>query len=146
VLRIVVDTNLFVSSLLSRHGAPAQVIAAWRNRQYLLVVSELIITEIRRVISSPIIREKYAILDQDIEDLLILINQEALIVPGLADAMGAIPDDPQDEIFLACAVDGQADMIVSGDRHLLNLREYRAIPILTARQFLDQLAKEESNP
>ena len=146
MLRIVVDTNLFVSSLLSRHGAPAQVIAAWRNRQYLLVVSELIITEIRRVISSPIIREKYAILDQDIEDLLILINQEALIVPGLADAMGAIPDDPQDEIFLACAVDGQADMIVSGDRHLLNLREYRAIPILTARQFLDQLAKEESNP
>ena len=142
MLRIVVDTNLFVSSLLSRHGAPAQVIDAWRNRQYLLVVSEPIITEIRRVISSSSIREKYTILDQDIEDLLILINQEALFVPGLADAMGAIPDDPQDEIFLACAVDGQADMIVSGDRHLLNLREYRAIPILTARQFLDQFAKE----
>jgi putative PIN family toxin of toxin-antitoxin system len=142
VLRIVVDTNLFVSSLLNRHGAPAQVIDAWRNRQYLLVVSEPIITEIRRVISSSSIQEKYAILDPDIEELLFLINHEALVVPGLADVMDAIPDDPQDEMFLACAVDGQADMIVSGDRHLLVLQEYRGIPILTARQFLDQLAKE----
>jgi putative PIN family toxin of toxin-antitoxin system len=142
VLRIVVDTNLFVSSLLNRHGAPAQVIDAWRNRQYLLVVSEPIITEIRRVISSSSIQEKYAILDPDIEELLFLINHEALVVPGLAAVMDAIPDDPQDEMFLACAVDGQADMIVSGDRHLLVLQEYRGIPILTARQFLDQLAKE----
>jgi len=56
--------------------------------------------------------------------------------------MNAIPDDPQDEIFLACALDGQADLIVSGDRHLLDLGKYHGIPILTARQFLDTLAKE----
>ena len=142
MLRVVVDTNLFVSSLLSRQGAPAQVIDAWRNRRYLLVVSEPIVNEIRRVISSPGIREKYAILDQDIEDLLLLVNQEALIVPGVANVMNAIPDDPQDEIFLACALDGQADLIVSGDRHLLDLGKYHGIPILTARQFLDTLAKE----
>ena len=142
MLRIVVDTNLFVSSLLSRQGAPAQVIDAWHNRRYLLVASEPIVTEIHRVISSPGIREKFAILDQDIEALLLLINQEALIVPGVANVMNAIPDDPQDEIFLACALDGQANLIVSGDRHLLDLGKYHGIPILTARQFLDTLAKE----
>ena len=139
MLRVVVDTNLFVSSLLNRQGAPARVIDAWRNRNYLLVVSEAIITEIGRVISSPGIQSKYSILDQDIEALLVLLNQEALVVAGHADVTGAVPDDPQDEIFLACALDGKADLIISGDKHLLNLQEYQNIPILTAGQFLDKL-------
>ena len=139
MLRVVVDTNLFVSSLLNRQGAPARVIDAWRNRNYLLVVSKAIITEIGRVISSPGIQSKYSILDQDIEALLVLLNQEALVVAGQADVAGAVPDDPQDEIFLACALDGKADLIISGDKHLLNLQEYQNIPILTAGQFLDKL-------
>jgi predicted nucleic acid-binding protein len=42
-------------------------------------------------------------------------------------------------MFLACALDGQADVIVSGDHHLLDLENYRDIPIMTARQFMDQL-------
>jgi putative PIN family toxin of toxin-antitoxin system len=138
----VIDTNLFVSSLLNRQGAPARVIDAWRNRNYLLVVSEAILTEVRRVISSPRIQSKYSILDQDIEALLVLLNQEALVVAGQADVAGAVPDDPQDEIFLACALDGKADLIISGDKHLLNLQEYQNIPILTAGQFLDKLSKE----
>lgn len=139
MLRVVVDTNLFVSSLLNRQGAPARVIDAWRNRNYLLVVSEAIITEIGRVIRSPGIQSKYSILDQDIEALLVLLNQEALVVAGHADVTGAVPDDPQDEIFLACALDGKADLIISGDKHLLNLQDYQNIPILTAGQFLDKL-------
>jgi putative PIN family toxin of toxin-antitoxin system len=136
----VIDTNLFVSSLINRQGAPARLIDAWRNRSYLLVVSEAIISEIRRVISSPGIQGKYSILDQDIEALLVLLNQEALVVAGQADVAGAVPpDDPQDEIFLACALDGKADLIISGDKHLLNLQEYQNIPILTAGQFLVKL-------
>lgn len=139
MLRVVIDTNLFVSSLLNRQGVPARVIDAWRNRNYLLVVSEAIITEIRRVLTSPGIQSKYSILDQDIEALLSLLNQEALVVPGLAEVTGAVPNDPQDEIFLDCALDGEADLIVSGDKHLLNLKAYQNIPILTANQFLDRL-------
>ena len=141
MLRVVVDTNLFVSSLLSRQGVPAQVIDAWRNRKYILVVSEAIIAEIRRVLSSPSIQRKYAISTQDIEELATLLNKETILAPDLEEVSGAIPDDPEDEIFLACALDGQADLIVSGDGHLLDLRDYQGIPILTARQFLEELAK-----
>jgi putative PIN family toxin of toxin-antitoxin system len=139
VLRVVVDTNLFVSSLLNRKGAPARVIDAWRDRKYLLVASEAIIMEIGRVLRSPGIQSKYSILDQDIEALLALLTQEALVVAGQAQVSGVVPDDPQDEIFLACALDGKADLIISGNKHLLNLREYRNIPILTASQFLEEL-------
>ena len=51
-----------------------------------------------------------------------------------------IPADPKDEPVLACALDGQADLIVSGDQHLLTLADYRGIRILTVRQFLERLA------
>ena len=139
MLRVVVDTNVFVSSLLNRGGAPAKVIDAWRNRIYLLVVSEAIIEEICRAMRSPDIQGKYAILDQDIDALQELFHQEALVVPGLAHVSGMVPDDPQDEIFLACALDGEADLIVSGDKHLLNLREFQNIPILTVGQFLEEM-------
>jgi putative PIN family toxin of toxin-antitoxin system len=93
-------------------------------------------------LSSPNIQRKYAISDQDINELVTLLNQETILLSDLPEVSGAIPDDPKDEIFLACAIDGQADLIVSGDRHLLNLRDYHDIPILTARQFLEELDKE----
>ena len=64
---------------------------------------------------------------------------KAIIVEGGTDVAGTIPDDPDDEAILACAVDGLADLIVSGDRHLLDLIEFRGIPIVTVRTFLERL-------
>ena len=93
-------------------------------------------------LSSPHIQQKYAISDKDINELVALLNQETILTPDPQEASGAIPDDPKDEMFLACALIGQPDLIVSGDRHLLNLRDYHGIPILTARQFLEELVKE----
>ena len=139
MLKVVLDTNIFVSSLLVKAGPPAQVLDTWRERQYLLVVSPAIIAEIRATLNYPRIRRKYAITDEDVEQLVTLLERDALVVPGDADVAGAIPDDPADEIVLACAVDAQADVIVSGDRHLLELGSHRSIPILTGRQFLERL-------
>lgn len=65
-----------------------------------------------------------------------------MLFPGHTDVEGAIPEDPKDEMFLACAVDARADMIVSGDHHLLDLTEYKGIPILSVDQFAERLAKD----
>jgi len=67
------------------------------------------------------------------------------VAPGKINVTGVIPADPTDEIVLACAVEGQADLVVSGDHHLLDLGEYHGIPITTARMFLEQL-KETPMP
>jgi putative PIN family toxin of toxin-antitoxin system len=142
MLRVVLDTNQFVSSVLVRHGLPAQVLDAWRQRAYLLVTSPAIIAEIRATLNYPRVQRKYPISDEQVERLVKLLEQDALVVPGPADISGGIPDDPQDEEVLACAVEGMADLIVSGDRHLLDLEEYQGIPIVTAREFLDQLREE----
>jgi putative PIN family toxin of toxin-antitoxin system len=141
VLRVVLDTNVFVSGLLSKTGLPAKILDAWRAGQYLLIASPPIVAEIKRVLQAPRIREKYFITDGDIEQLIILLEKEALIVPGYTDVKDAIPDDPSDEMFLACAVDAAADFIVSGDRHLLEISEYKGISIITVNEFEEKLAR-----
>jgi uncharacterized protein len=65
-------------------------------------------------------------------------------VPGVTDVGDAIPEDPSDHIFLSCAIEGSADMIVSGDHHLLNLKKFKGIPIMPVNEFIDLLIKNES--
>ena len=141
MLRVVIDTNVFVSGLLSRTGASVQVLDAWRRRKFLLITSVDIIYEVRAVLTESILPQKYKLSDKDVGDLIALLERDALIVPGQADVHGALMEDPEDEMFLASALDGQADFIVSGDHHLLDLVEYHRIPILTIQQFLDELVR-----
>ena len=142
MLQAVLDTNVFVSSLLSKSGLPAKILDAWRAGQYLLITSPSIIAEIKAVLESPRISRKYLITRNDIEQLINLLEKDAVVVPGHTDVEGAIPEDPKDEMFLACAMDAGADMIVTGDHHLLDLTEYKGIPILSVDQFAKRLAKD----
>ena len=100
MLRVVLDTNVFVSSLLVKVGIPAQVMDAWRDRRYVLVISPAIIAEMRSALNYPRIRRKYNITDEDVAGLIVLIQHDALLVPGEADVAGAIPADPTDKRFL----------------------------------------------
>ena len=142
MLRATLDTNVFVSSLLVKQGVPARVLHAWRERRYVLATSPAIIAETRATLGYPRIQRKYAITDEDVDQLVRLLEQDAIVVPSLADVVGAVPDDPADELVLACAVEAQADVIVSGDHHLLDLGEFRGIPVLTVREFLDRLSAD----
>ena len=108
----------------------------------MLVMSPPIIAEIVDVLEAPRISMKYLIRPEDIEELVDLLKTDTIIVPGRAVVRGAVPRDPREEVFLACAVDANADCIVSGDRHLLDLRNYRGIPILTAKEFAEKLKQE----
>ena len=139
MLRVVLDTNVFVSSLLSTQGLPAQVLHAWREGRYMLVTSPPIIAEIVEVLDSPRISKKYLIGREDIEHLVDLLKTDTILVPGRAAVKGSVPQDPRYEMFLACANDAKADCIVSGDRHLLGLRTYRGIPILRVKEFAEKL-------
>ena len=143
MLRVVLDTNIFVSSLLVKEGVPAKVLDAWRDRQYALFISPAILSEIRATLLYPRIRRKYSITEAEIDQLITLLEFDALIVLGDDESVaGSVPEDPADEAVLACALDARADLIVSGDRHLLEMKEYQEIPILTVREFLNQLEAE----
>ena len=139
MLRAVIDTNVIVSGLLSRSGAPAEILDAWRGRKFLLLSSAPIISEVKAVLAYPRIKERYSITQEVIDQVVSLMEQHVLLVDPGDTAAGSIPADPQDEKFLSCAQAGQADLIVSGDHHLLDLSEYQGIPVISAREFLELL-------
>lgn len=146
MLRVVLDTNIFVSSLLVKEGLPAQVLDAWSERKFLLATSPSLVSEIQSTLNYPRIRRKYNITNKDVSQLITLLAEDALVVPGDIEAVsGSVPDDPADEAVLACALDAEADLVVSGDRHLLDLVEYHGIRILTAREFVEKLYAENQS-
>jgi putative PIN family toxin of toxin-antitoxin system len=138
----VVDTNIFVSALLSPKGAPAQVPKSWQEHRFILLTSSAINTEITETLAGFIGRAPYNINQQDINEILDLLQTAALMVAASADVSDAGFPDVDDLVFLACAVDGFADIIASGDKHLKTLKSYRGIPIITARDLLERLEIE----
>jgi putative PIN family toxin of toxin-antitoxin system len=88
--------------------------------------------------------EKYVISNEDISSILNLLRKDAILVPGQIDTKGAIPHDPDDEKFLSIALEGEANIIISGDKHLLDLTSYQEVTIQNARQFIDALKAETS--
>ena len=142
MLRAVLDTNVFVSSLLNKTGAPARLIDAWRAGKYMLVTSPAIMAKIKAVLELPRIRKKYPLTDHDIRQVLDLLEKDAILVPGRSQVRIAIPQDPTDHMFLSCALEAGADVIVSGDRYLLSLKEFEGIPIMPVAQFLERLAEQ----
>jgi putative PIN family toxin of toxin-antitoxin system len=144
MLRVVIDTNIFVSALLSKKDSPAKILDTWRERKFLVITSEAAISEVERVLGELQTTGKYAISNDDVAAILTLLRKDALLVSGDLDTKGSIPQDPDDEKFLSIALDGEAKVIISGDGHLLHLATYQDITIQTARQFLDSLQTESS--
>ncbi len=142
MLQAVLDTNVIVSSVISKKGAPFPLIQAWHESRFTLITSESIVKEVRRVLSEQPLKDTFFITDERIRRLTKTLRQDAIFATGNADVHGVIPDDPSDEMFLAAAMNAGAKIIVSGDRHLLSLKTFRGIAILTPRQFLDRLAQE----
>ncbi len=139
MIRAVLDTNVIVSSVISQKGAPFQLMQAWADFRFALITTESILEEVQRVLSEPRVKGVFHITDEQIYQLVRVLRQDAILVPGNADASGASPQDPSDEMFLAAAMDGEASAVVSGDKRLLQLGMYQGMPILTPRQFLDLL-------
>ncbi len=144
MLRVVIDTNILISALLSKKAAPAKIMDAWRERKFIVITSESAIYEAERVMAELASSGKYSISNEDIQSMSNLLREDALLVSGQADAQGAIPQDPDDEKFIAIALEGEATIIVSGDHHPLDLGMHDNISIQTARQFLDSLHSETS--
>jgi len=142
MLRVVLDTNIIVSSVLSKAGIPAQVMDAWREMGFALVISPAIVAEVRATLNYPRIRKKYALTDGEIDELTQLFELHALWVESETDVSGSRLVDDKDQMFLAAAIEAKVDLIVSGDHHLLELRTYAGIPIITVREFLERLATE----
>ena len=138
-MRAVIDTNVIVSAVLIHRGNERRILDAWSYGAFDLVISPPVVEELGRVLSYPRIRNARWMTEAEIVELLELIAAESVMVEGSLEANAS--RDPSDNMFLAAAVEGDADYIVSGDRDLLTLKAYRAIPILRPAAFLTVLGR-----
>ncbi len=132
-MRAVLDTNVLASAFKDPPGRVTPLWRAARQRRYRLVVSPAIMAEVAGVLRRKLGWEKPRIIQQ----LKDLARTGELIKPGATIAV--ITEDPDDNRILECAVAGHADLIVSGDRHLLKLKSYEGIFIVRPVDFLRTL-------
>lgn len=132
MLRVVIDTSTLISYVLTAGEITSRIIAGWRAEELVVLTTPQTRQELRRVLESPrILKRTYSPLNRLADDM----ERFSLRVPGSLQLTG-ICRDPKDDIFLACAVEGQADYIISSDNDLLDLRHYREICILNPGEFL----------
>lgn len=128
-MRIAADTNILISAFLFG-GLPRRFVDLALGGAFSLVSSGPLLEELDEKL-----RTKFAVPDDKREAFLEQLTSRANVVtPSIV--LNEVPDDPDDNRVLECAVEGRADCIVTGDRHLLRLNAYAGIPIVTVRQLL----------
>jgi putative PIN family toxin of toxin-antitoxin system len=137
MIRIVLDTNVFISGVLTPGRAPAQLLELVLSGKIKLVISPQIIQEIQRVLQYPGILKLMK--KRKLEEAVFRIMRVAQITPGAVNVQG-VATDPSDDMSLACALEGQAEFIVSGDHHLTDLTDYQGIKILSQAEFISLMS------
>jgi len=134
-MRVILDTNVFVSGVFFT-GPPHLILKAWRDGKLRLVVSAEILDEYRRV--GQALGEQFPAINLGPFLDLVAANAEMYPSPSLS---APVCVDPDDDKFFACAVAGKIKVIVSGDKHLLQVSGYRGVSVLKPREFLDAYLK-----
>ena len=136
--RLVIDTNVFISGLISANGAPATILNAIRRRKAVHLVSDPIVEEYLRVLDYPRIRKFKNVTDAFISDIaayLLYQTERVELVSRIK-----LSPDPDDDVFLETAVDGKATLIISGDKtDLLSIWAVQGISIVSAGSAVSQL-------
>ena len=136
-MKIVIDTNVVISGLISPSGTPAQIIDLWILNEFTVCLSTEIMEEYLSVLLRPKFqrmgtsKERYGLISE-----LVKLENTMMVKPDFQ--LDIVIEDPDDNIFLECALEAKAEIIISGDDHLLNLGEFQGIYIFRPIEFLQK--------
>ena len=133
-MRIVLDTNVWVSALISPAGTPAALMR--KLEDHVLITSEDMLEKVQRILRYKRIADRYNVTPGMAKEYVENIRASAVLVAANLPDTPIVEADPSDDMFLVCAAKGRADCIVSGDRHLLRLAVYQGIPIVSSATLL----------
>ena len=133
-IRVVIDTNVVLSAILFG-GLPGKLIPLWKSGRIKPLASNEIIDEYIKVLAYP----KFKLSEEEIN--YILYNEILAYFDVVVHKPGRviIKEDPSDDKFIYCAKAGKAGVIISGDQHLLSLKSYAKIKIVSPSQFLKKI-------
>jgi len=121
-MKVVLDTNVFISGIFWEGNFCSQIISKWRMGEFELVSSKEIIEELVKTLRN----FKISMPNELIQEWTTLIIENARIVEPVK-MLEIIKEDPADDKFLEAAIAGNADLIISQDKHLLKLTQYQNI-------------------
>ena len=133
MLKAVLDTNVLVSAVIS-DGKARQLLKKGIAGKYRIVTSDLILNELAVVLRRP----KFKTSEEEIQRITTALSRTANIL-AVKTKLEVVKADPKDDMVIETAMDGEADLIVSGDNHLLELGTYKAIEIVTIDKMLEYL-------
>ena len=137
-MRLVLDTNVVVAGLLW-HGIPRQLLDRSIDDESIeLYSSPTLIDELANTLRYTKFTRRIALYATSAE-VLVMHYQALVTLVSPTQTPRVVPEDPDDDQVLACAVAAQAELVVTGDRHLLNLKQYQNMPIVTAADTLPRL-------
>jgi len=135
-MKAVLDTNVVVSGVIKSEGPPGQILRAFLEEgRFTSVTSLEILAEIREALSREKIRKYHGWTDEQIDSFVAFLYAQSVATEGKF-AVDLITKDPRDNKFLACAWEGNAEHLVTGDDHLLELGVYGGTRILSPAAFL----------
>ena len=146
-MRAVLDANVLVSALIRPQGPPGQILDRLlrdgsfelaASHAFELVASHATLEELRRSLGYPKVRKYLALSDRELDVWVESLAAIAVLVEGRA-SRRFVEADPADDAYIAAAVEGLAEYIVTGDRHLLDLESHEGVRIVTPRAFLSDL-------
>ena len=141
-MQAVIDTNIVVSRYVYPKGTNAELFDYWRRRKVEVFVSQPILDEYEQVLKYPHIQAVHQMGNAQIKQAVARIRKFSTYVTPLV-SIDAVKDDPKDNKFIECAYASGANYVVSGDPHLLNLKYYRGITMVSPRMFVEALKQEQ---
>jgi putative PIN family toxin of toxin-antitoxin system len=134
-VRVVLDTNVFISGVFFS-GPPYEILKAWLDGRIQIIISSEILQEYKRVGEE--LMHRYP--EIEITPILKSFSKKATSVsaPRL---IHSVCVDSEDDKFLACASAGKAELIISGDKHLLDIKEFQGTKVIKPRKFGDEYLK-----
>jgi len=127
-MKVVFDTNIFISAFATE-GICSVLLKRARLKEFELFVCPIIIKEIENVL-----KQKFKIKKEIIEEVVALIK-EASTYSDAKEKIEGICRDKDDDLILSCAISAKANYIVSGDKDLLEIKQYKDIKIISPRDF-----------
>jgi len=142
-VRAVLDTNVLVSGLLAKEGPPRRILDAWLEDRFTLVTSLYLVEELVHVLSYPRIAERLHLDEEELSAILATLLSKAEVTAGQL-CLPGVARDPKDDAVVACAKEGKADYIVSGDQDLPVLGECQGVRVVTPCQFVEVLVSAKA--
>ncbi len=145
----VIDTNIWVSAMLRPSGYASELIEALADHQFIALTSNSLLEELRDVIQRPRLSERFGLTEETRSRVLSILYDRSIRIPD--PVVTAVGRDPKDDVFLAVAVAGGADALVTRDDDLkrdpavLAYAAVAGVRIMTIQQCLDALAEERSS-